>query len=142
MDKQTLQITVYSSIKDAMGEVTEMTLYTEATYKKDLKKSYLMYNESEVSGMEGTKTLLTLENESVFIRRYGENSSLLKIEIEQWHENMYNTQYGTFVIKTKGESIKWDDEERLTVDLFYLLEIEGEMSAPSEVTIKIEQKRG
>ena len=140
MDQKTIQITVYSSIKDAMGEINEMTLFTEATLKIDTNKTYLMYNESEISGMEGTKTLLTMENDTVSISRYGENSSLLKIERGQWHENLYNTQYGTFVIKTKGENIVWNDNALLTVELFYLLEIEGESSIPSEVTIRIEQK--
>ena len=142
MEKQTLMISVYSSIKDAMGEINEMTLFTEATYRRDAKKAYIMYNESEVSGMEGTKTLLTLESDRVSIRRYGENSSLLKIELGKWNENIYNTPYGTFLIKTNGEHITWDDKDLLAIDLLYLLEVEGEGSVPSEVTIKIEQKRG
>lgn len=140
-EKYIYQITVFSHITDSTGEVNEMTLYTEATYKHEQKKAYLMYDETEISGLEKTKTLVSYDGKMVQIKRFGANSSLLKIEIDETHENLYQTPYGAFVMKTNGNSIHWNDEDGLAIDLNYQLDIEGDSNSPSEVRIKIETKR-
>lgn len=127
-------ITVYSKIETVDGDVNEMTLYTEATYKHERNKAFLMYEETEVSGMEGTKTLLTYDGVRLQIKRYGQTNSLLRIEEDVEYENNYQTPYGTFIIKTIGESIVWDDSDRLAIELVYRLDLNDEVS---KVTIKI-----
>lgn len=139
-EKQILNIVVESKISDAYGEVDEMTLYTSATYNQIKGKSYLMYDESELTGMAGTKTLITFDGTSVHIKRYGENTSTLIIEPETWYDNAYQTPYGQFLMRTFGQSLYWDKSEALTIHLTYLLEIEGEADKPSTVSIKIESK--
>ena len=123
-EKQLLSIVVESQIIDGFGEVDEMTLYTIATYNQIKEKSYLMYDESELTGMAGTKTLLTFDGASVSIKRYGENTSTLIIAPEKWFENTYQTPYGHFFMKTFGKDLIWDKEETLNIHLTYLLEIE------------------
>ena len=135
---ETVQITVYSIITDAVGEVDEMTLYTEANYRKDTKKSYLMYEETEISGMENTKTLLIYDGEQVQIKRFGKTESLLSIRLGEIVENHYNTPYGMFVMSTKGRRIDWYLEDQLAIELAYSLDIQGERS---EVRIKIDSKK-
>ena len=100
--KQTYQIQVISKIEDSEGDINEMTLYTEATYKRSNKKAFLMYDETEVSGMENTKTLISFDGEIVQIKRVGALKSQLNIEKDVSHENLYATPYGTFLMKTKG----------------------------------------
>lgn len=139
-EKQLLNIVVESQILDGFGEVNEMTLYTSATYNQIKDKSYLMYDESELTGMAGTKTLLTYDGQSVHIKRYGENTSTLIISPEVWHENAYHTPYGLILMKTFGKSLTWEKINTLNIHLTYLLEIEGETDKPSVVTIKIESK--
>lgn len=135
---ETVQITVYSIITDAVGEVDEMTLYTEANYRKDTKKSYLMYEETEISGMENTKTLLIYDGEQVQIKRFGKTESLLSIRLGEIVENHYNTPYGMFVMSTMGRRIDWYLEDQLAIELAYSLDIQGERS---EVRIKIDSKK-
>lgn len=139
-DKQLLNIVVESQIIDGFGEVDEMTLYTSATYNQIKDKSYLLYEESELTGMAGTKTLLTFDGISVNIKRYGENTSTLIVTLEKWHENTYQTPYGHFLMKTFGKEMIWEKKETLNIHLTYLLEIEGETDKSSMVTIKIESK--
>lgn len=135
---ETVQITVYSIITDAVGEVDEMTLYTEANYRQDSKKSYLMYEETEISGMENTKTLLIYDGEQVQIKRFGKTESLLSIRLGEVVENHYHTPYGMFVMSTMGRRIDWYLEDQLAIELAYSLDIQGERS---EVRIKIDSKK-
>lgn len=139
-EKQLLNIVVESQIEDGFGELDEMTLYTSATYNQIKEKSYLMYDESEITGMAGTKTLLTFDGHDVHIKRYGENKSTLIVAPNKWYENEYHTPYGHFLMKTFGKSLVWEKDKTLSIQLTYLLEIEGESELPSKVTIKIESK--
>ena len=139
--KQTLQIKVHSHIVDGTGEVNEMTLYTQATYRHEHNKAFLMYDETEVSGMEGTKTLLSYDGKVLQIKRFGKMDSLLRIEVGETFENAYKTEYGLFLMKTTGKAIDWDDEMNLHIQFHYQLEIEGDQGKPSEVSIHIEAER-
>ena len=133
-----MQIIVQSNITNSSGETDEMTLYTEATCRKDLKKTYVMYEETEISGMENTKTLLIYDGEKVQIKRFGQTDSVLTIKVDEIMENQYHTPYGTFNMSTLGRSIKWHFEQELDIELCYSLDIQGDRS---EIKIKIESKR-
>lgn len=139
--KQTYQIQVISKIEDSEGDINEMTLYTEATYKRSNKKAFLMYDETEVSGMENTKTLISFDGEIVQIKRVGALKSQLNIEKDVSHENLYATPYGTFLMKTKGLEIIWNDTDAIDIELSYLLQIESDQEETSKVHIKIDVKR-
>lgn len=140
-NKETLQIKVDSQIQDGSGELSEMTLYTQATYKHDHGKAFLMYEETGVSGMEGTKTLLSFDGKVLQIKRFGKLDSLLRIEVGETFENNYKTEYGLFLLKTTGIAIRWEDGEKLHIEFHYQLEIEGDQGKPSEVRINIEAER-
>ena len=137
-EKNIYNIRVDSTITNSDGEKQEVTLFTEATYKRDAKKAFLMYDETELSGMEGTKTLLTFDGKSVQIKRYGEITSVLTIKLMDTCENLYATPYGTFIMNTYGEHISWNDTSGLNIELFYTLLIEGDNGLPSSVRIKID----
>ncbi len=139
--KKSYQIQVISKIEDSKGDINEMTLYTEATYKRAHTKSFLMYEETEVSGMENTKTLISFDGKIVQIKRFGNLKSQLDIEKDVTHENLYATPYGTFMMKTKGLEIMWNDSDIINIELSYLLEIESDQEEISKVHIKIDVKR-
>lgn len=133
-----MNVKILSKITDAEGEVNEMTLYTEATYQNKSQKSFLMYDESELSGLEGTKTLLVYDGEKVNIKRYGSVNSNLNIIMDESVENIYRTQYGIFMIHTFGKQIHWKDENGVHIQLKYQLIIEGD-GTHTEVSIEIEE---
>lgn len=135
------QIQVTSKIEDSKGEVTELTLYTEATYKRIRNKAFLMYDETEVSGMENTKTLISYDGEVVQIKRFGDLKSQLNIEMGVTNENFYATPYGTFLMKTTGTHVIWNDADAIEIELSYLLEIENNEEEISKVHIRIDVKR-
>lgn len=139
--KNSYQIQVISKIEDSKGDINEMTLYSEATYKRAHTKAFLMYEETEVSGMENTKTLISFDGKIVQIKRFGNLKSQLDIEKDVTHENLYATPYGTFMMKTKGLEIIWKDSDIINIELSYLLEIESDQEEISKVHIKIDVKR-
>lgn len=135
-----INIEVASNIVDFEGLPSQINLFTEATYRHERGKAFLMYEETEVSGMEGTKTLLTFDGDLLLIKRFGANDSVLRIKVDESFENVYHTAYGTFIMTTCGQRIDWHDTEKLHIKLSYTLKISGENQAPSTVQIIITEK--
>jgi uncharacterized beta-barrel protein YwiB (DUF1934 family) len=135
-----MNVKIISKIKDSEGEVNEMTLFTQATYQSKSDKAYLMYEESELSGLEGTKTLLVYDGETVNIKRYGSVNSNLNIVMDESIENIYKTQYGVFVMHTVGKLIHWNDEDGISIQMRYQLVIEGD-GTETEISIEIEEMK-
>ncbi len=117
-------ILVNSKITNSLGETEEMTLYAKAQSQVKEGVSYLIYDESEVTGMEGTKTMLRYDGKTLNIKRFGNVNSNLIIEPSEVHENHYKTPYGVFTMITKGNEIKWN-ENAIEIQIDYDLEIVG-----------------
>ncbi|MGB3367686.1 MAG: DUF1934 domain-containing protein, partial [Acidaminobacteraceae bacterium] len=55
---------------------------------------FVFYDESELSGMQGTKTMLKIKKDLVHLSRSGNNVSKLTFEPGRSHESNYGTPYG------------------------------------------------
>lgn len=131
-----MMIKIASRIVQADADPQETTIFTEATYEKKQSKSFLMYEESELTGMAGTKTLLSYDGKLVTIKRFGNLKSTLRIEIGTGIDNRYQTPYGFMPMKTYGKIIKWEDAPKLHIQLVYELETEdgNKMEASIEIS--------
>lgn len=132
-------ILVNSKITNSHGETEEMTLYAKAQFQIKEGVRYLIYDESEVTGMEGTKTMLRYDGIDLNIKRFGSVNSNLKITPEVVHENHYKTPYGVFTMITKGNVIKWQ-ENPMAIQIDYDLEIVGN-DEQTRVIIEIKENR-
>ena len=59
----------------------------------------MVYDESEISGMEGTTTTLKIIDEKVHLRRLGNNSSLMEFEKGKRYRSQYKTPYGNMMME-------------------------------------------
>ena len=91
-------------------EVTE--LVTEGTLCRDEKGCTVVYQESELTGLEGTTTRLRLEGGRVTLLREGNVNSQMIFEEGEKHLSMYETPYGSLgvgidtrqIVNTIGET--------------------------------------
>jgi uncharacterized beta-barrel protein YwiB (DUF1934 family) len=88
---------------------------------------FVFYDESEISGMQGTKTMLKIKEDFVQMSRSGTNVSKLIFEPGINHESNYGTPYGEFIMETSTKSIKIDVDEKLVgkIQVEYHLMIRG-----------------
>lgn len=120
--------TIWLSIKSEMykvGEpVQEYGFETEGKmYHKD-GADYIMYMESELSGMEGDKTVLKFKDGRCTMHRYGVHKSELAFEEGVRVETQYRTPYGVFDMMTLASKVEFDMDAGL-VELNYRLVIKG-----------------
>lgn len=97
MDKDVI-ISVKGTQTYSNQETNELELITEGKYCKDGDAYLITYNESEVTGMEGTTTTLKVADGVITLTRCGSINSIFMFQRGQKHISYYDTEYGSFTI--------------------------------------------
>ena len=125
MEKQViLSIRGQQTFENMEPEVTE--LVTEGTLHMDVRSNVtLTYQESELTGLEGTQTTIQVEPESVTILREGEVNSQMVFQEGRRHLSLYNTPYGALTMGVNTLKMKVDlDETGGSIEIDYAIEID------------------
>lgn len=127
MDKR--MIKVAGTQMDLQGEENKIELITEAkTYEKN-NALYIVYEETEISGMEGSTTTLKIEaNERITMKRYGSADSQIVFEEGKRYSGIYKTPYGDFKMEIKTTQLHMDIQQgnkKGTIEISYQMLIAG-----------------
>ena len=125
MEKQVLlSIRGQQTFENMEPEVTE--LMTEGTLHMDDNHNVtLVYQETELTGLDGTQTTIQVEPESVTILREGEVNSQMVFQEGRKHLSLYNTPYGALTMGVNTRKMKVDlDETGGSIEIDYSIEID------------------
>lgn len=90
-----------------IGEESQtVQVVTEGTMKREGDTVYLSYEESEVTGMEGTTTTFTVKGERVELERTGAVQSKMVFEKGKKDISLYNVGFGALTIGVKARRLK------------------------------------
>lgn len=99
MKKQVLA--AINSVQIVDGYVgDQINLVTCASLYRRAGKYYISYEESELTGMEGTATTIKIDGKNVFMMRTGKYPSRMLFVEGERHVGVYPTEYGTMTIAT------------------------------------------
>ncbi|MDY4975759.1 MAG: DUF1934 domain-containing protein [Clostridia bacterium] len=87
------------------GEEEKVEFVTEAMLRCEGEGYCLEYNESSVTGMEGTKTMIFLRPNEVSIARVGRNNSHLMLEPGKKHVTLYETEAGVLSMGVSSDRV-------------------------------------
>jgi uncharacterized beta-barrel protein YwiB (DUF1934 family) len=122
VEKQVL-ITVNSVIDGTAGESDKMSFVTEGTLSRINDEYIVQYQESQITGLDGTTTTLKVSRDSVTLIRQGNVDSMMLFEEGKTHLTDYNTQYGSVMLGITTKKVNVDLNEsggKIKVD--YILE--------------------
>ncbi|KRQ87767.1 putative beta-barrel protein YwiB [Caloramator mitchellensis] len=109
------------------GEKEVIELITEGEFYKNDDKYIAEYDESELSGLEGTRTTLMLEKDKVSIIRRGTTNSDLVFKRGQSVVSFYTTQFGVLNITIRPRTVQVNvDENGGNVKLEYEINSNGD----------------
>jgi uncharacterized beta-barrel protein YwiB (DUF1934 family) len=130
---------IKSSQSDSNGVIDGMEFYTEGRYYEKNGSRYVTYKESEISGLEGTTTILKLGEEEASLLRNGALSSRMTFRLNCETKNSYRTEYGIFElsIQTQELDINICNSMIDSVYLKYRLSINSGEAYTNEMTIEI-----
>lgn len=97
-----------------------------------------VYEESEISGMDGTTTTLVIKDDALILEREGSTTTRMEFKKGEEVVSLYNTPYGmmNINISTKELDIDMDDDGGV-VYTKYILGLEGQPGITTELKVKI-----
>ncbi|MCI8349212.1 MAG: DUF1934 domain-containing protein [Firmicutes bacterium] len=122
--------------EDQMEFVTDGKLYVRNN------SIYIIYDETEVSGMEGCKTTIKMNDKSVRMRRTGKVgfNTELYFETGKRFNSIYETPYGPMGVEVLTDYVKNDfniEECRGSIDVEYQVSMEGLAEGRNKLTINV-----
>lgn len=133
MKKALINVTSMQSESERVESITPGSFYKEGGFY------YAVYDETAISGMEGTHTTLKIGENHLVLEREGSTSAKMEFEQGREHVSLYNTPYGGMEVKIDTKSMKIDvDETGGEVAIDYYIEVGP--NAPMKTTLKINIK--
>lgn len=131
---------IKSTIKQIDGEVNTIDMMTEGELFEKNNSIYLIYHESEVSGMEGSKTMLKISGDTVTMTRFGTTTSKIIFNEMNPMESVYQTPYGNFNMTVKTSTLSTEfDMDKLSgfIKVDYEMTLESLSNSINHLEIKI-----
>ncbi|MBR6528541.1 MAG: DUF1934 domain-containing protein [Firmicutes bacterium] len=140
MKEITLKITGKQKIKGV--EEDQMEFVTDGKLYERNNSIYIMYEESEVSGMKGCTTTIKMTDDSIKMRRNGDlgMNTELYFETGKRFNSIYNTPYGPMGIEvlTKYVDNRFDKEtDKGVIDVEYKISMDGVVESQNRLTIEV-----
>lgn len=124
-------------------ESDTVELVTEGLLQREKGVYILTYLESEITGLNGTQTTITVENGQVTLVRAGQYNSQMVFQEGRRHLSMYNTPYGALMIgvNTRHLLVELTDEGG-EIEVDYSIEVEHNMAGRNVFQINIKEAEG
>ena len=128
----TVNSVVLNEEEDLIGVVTPGDFYKiEDGFKVE-------YNETKISGMEGTKTTIIIRNNSFDLIREGTTETKMEFENNKRTVSLYKTPYGVMDVKIDTKKLNINiNEDGGIINTMYILEIGGQPALKTNLTIDI-----
>lgn len=141
-------VTVTGVQRDTDGEENAIELVTVGRYYRKNNIGYITYRESEITGMEGTTTMLKIYDDHVTLSRTGNVEHKQEFRLGERCYGTYNTAYGCMQMSVLTNRLDVafaamnDTVDK--IDIYYDLEIDGQWQSANTLSIMVreEQKRG
>ena len=118
-------------------------LVTEGRLEREGDHYTLSYQESELTGLEGTLTTFQIEPERVTLMRVGEVNSQMVFEEGRRHMSMYNTPYGAMTIGVNTRHLLSELTDRGgEIEIDYAIEIDHSVAGRNTFQINVKEAEG
>ena len=122
-------------------DVTE--LVTAGTLRREQEGYTIAYQETELTGLEGTTTKLRIEGPRVTLLRQGSVNSQMIFEVGRKHLSMDETPYGALAVGIETRRLKNTvDEAGGDLEIDYAIEIDNLLAGKSLFQLNVKKKPG
>ena len=124
-------------------EEDQLEFMTEGKYQEEGDSIVLSYDESELSGMTGCTTCLTIIGDKIMMKRYGTSMPLdteIQFEKGKRFTGYYDTPYGAVEMEVLTNEVKHNinrNEATGTINIDYNISLRGLSEGRSRLDIEI-----
>lgn len=116
---------------------------TDGYYFQDGDASCFSYLETEVTGLSGTRTSVTIKPDYVVIDRDGEISGRMVFRVGEKNSFPYQTPFGMATLGVKTNRIRQRfDENGGELEVDYVLDMEHALVMKNKIELNIRQQMG
>lgn len=139
---QNVIVTVLGVQKDAQGKKDHIELVTAGRRYQKNGIDYVSYQESNLTGMEETTTLLKIYQDKLVLVRMGNVEQKQEFFAGEKRQGMYKTPFGimSLAVLTKKLSISMA-ETNGKLEVAYELEIDGQWQSANTLSVEIREER-
>ena len=121
-----------------IGEKEKIEVVTGGEFSMNGDEVISTYDETEISGMEGTKTTLKIKGDKVVLHREGTTSTKMEFQKDNTQVALYNTPYGMLELKTSTKELDLDvNEKGGNISIKYHLIAGGQEPIKTNLDMKI-----
>lgn len=103
-------------------------------------KVHLSYQESQLTGMEGTLTSFEIQPGSIRLTRTGTTTSEMVFEKGVRHLSLYETPYGTLEVGVFAREVRTLlDEHGGELHIRYAIDIDHQLAGESAISLKVSE---
>ena len=125
---------------DVDPDATE--LMTEGTMTLRGEDIYLSYEESELTGMEGTTTTFAVQGKRVILMRTGSVNSQMVFEEGEQHTSLYETPFGELTVDIQTSKLIHNLSERGgLMEIKYSIAVEHTVTGRNCFKIRVRPKK-
>ena len=122
------------------GQEDVMELVTQGFLREDAGTFTLSYQESELTGLEGTTTTFLIEQDCITLRREGALTSEMIFQVGQTHHSLYQTPYGSIMLGVNTQKAQADlDCSGGSLSIRYIMEIENQRIGENSFDIQVSE---
>ncbi len=138
--KKEVLVTVKGTLMDELGERETIELVTRARLFRRNRDFYIVYNESELSGMAGTTTTLKAEPSRVTLNRMGAQELKQVFEVGIPNRGNYVTPYGSMFCDVFPHKVEVDlTEMGGSINLEYELALDRQLIGSRALSITVRE---
>ena len=124
-------------------ESDSIELVTRGVMLRDGVVCTLSYQESELTGLEGTLTTIQVEGEQVSMLRVGEYNTQMVFQTGRRHLSVYNTPYGAMEVGVNTRHLLAElKEDSGIIEVDYDIEVDHALAGRNAVQIEIAPVEG
>ena len=118
-------------------------LVTEGSLEKTESDAWVItYEESDLTGLRGTKTTFRIQPQRVTLGRTGGTHSYMVFQEGVSHESLYRVDAGALLMRVCASKIRWDlSEQGGRVSVVYAIVIEESARGTVDYEILVEPKK-
>ena len=115
-------------------------LVTQGRLKEREGGYTLTYQESELTGLEGTRTTIEVEDEQVTLLREGGVNSQMVFEEGRKHLSLYDTPYGAMEVGVSAKSVRCTiGDQGGELEINYAIEIDHAVAGQNLFHIEVKE---
>lgn len=134
-------VTIIGTQRDKQGEESRIELITAGRGYEKNGVRYIVYQESEISGLEGVTTMLKLYDNQVVLVRTGSIDHKQEFCPGQKRHSMYITPYGTMQMSILTQNLQIAlNGIAGSLEVSYELEMNGQWQSTNTLSISIQEE--